>query len=677
MSLDPLAALDELLAGATVETPWRPSRETLTIGVVKHPEFDRVRDLPTRPELVSDEVIDRLTAFLKSDEIRVWDRVRAEAPADWRARLPEGRLVESERPEKPERLRPIQARALQDAFERGGLFAPIGVGHGKFLISTLLPTLFARAANAPARKWLLFVPANLLGQTRAEIAAKRRHWDMPALWPAVNAAGSIRVESYDKLSSAKSAAFLDEYAPTDIVCDEVHKLKNQRAARTKRFLRYFREHTGTRLFAMSGTITRRTLRDYWHLIHLALPRLAPLPRDFTQTESWAQALDDMPDNDTRRAPGVLLNFCDPFEVDCLHPGWSLEPEAVRLGYIGEDDDRQAALLKLVRRGFRRRLMSTPGVVGTSDDALGTSLVICERIPPAPPDNIVEAFRNLRATWQTPNGDEIDGGVNLWRHAGELSSGFWSRWVPPAPAPWLFARQHWNRAVRYVVAHNRQRLDSPLQVWNAVEAGELSPAFGDLRKLQEEWIAVRDSFDPNPVPQWESSWLVEDVLRWFGEQVDDDGKAIPGIAWVHHVAVGEAIEALSGGKIRYFGGGAEASREILTYKGPCVASIAAHGTGKNLQRYSRALVVHSPSGGDTWEQMIARLHRPGQEADEVRFDVYLHVHELRKAFDDARRLARYIEDATNQPQKLLYARIDVRSDEDVMALAAGGDPLWKT
>jgi hypothetical protein len=160
------------------------------------------------------------------------------------------------------------------------------------------------------------------------------------------------------------------------------------------------------------------------------------------------------------------------------------------------------------------------------------------------------------------------------------------------------------------------------------------------------------------------------------QVDDDtGKPVPGVAWVHHTAVGNAIEALSGGRIRYFGGGPEASREILTYKGPIVASIPAHGTGKNLQRYARNLVIHPPSGGDTWEQLIARTHRPGQEADEVRFDVYLHAFELRKAFDDARRLARYLEDTTSQPQKLLYANIDVRTDAEIAVLTQAKDPMW--
>lgn len=670
------------------ENPWKPSRGTLIAGVVRSTELLRIFNLPRRAESVEPEVIEALTEHLKTDEIRAWDAIRADHPGDWRLLLPEGRSSDVDAPEAPQRLRPIQARALADGFEQRGLFAPIGVGHGKFLISTLIVTLVedsrARRGEAPGR-WLLLVPANLYRQTMLEIARLRRHWRLPKLWPD----GPLRVETYEKLSSAKASKFLDDdvpkigqpptaYLPTDIVCDEIHKLKRATSARVRRFLRYFRAHQSTHLYGMSGTITRKTLRDYWHLLHLALPKCAPLPRGFQETEAWSQALDDAPDDNLRRAPGALLDFCDAAEIEEMRPGWRLSPDEVRLGYYGESDEDQAKLLSIVRRGFRRRLVETPGVVGTSEGAIGTSLVISERIPPPVPPEVREAFRTLRTTWQTPNGDEIDGGVSMWRHACELASGFWYRWDPAAPMEWLVARQDWNRFVRYVLAHNRQKLDSPLQVWQAVESGKLSEAFGPelALELQGRWRQVRDSFVPNAVPQWISSWLVDDVIAWFAEQRDDDtGKELPGIAWVTHSAVGDAIALASGGRIPYFGGGPEASTKILTHKGPCVVSIAAHGTGKNLQRFSRNLVVHPPSGGDVWEQLLGRTHRPGQEADEVRVDVYLHALELRKALESGRRVARYIEDTTRQVQKLTYATVTTRSDEEIESFANALDPLW--
>lgn len=674
--------LDALLGQ---QSPFRPSRDVLFQGVNKTVEFDRILSLPRRAEAIDPAELDALTAFLKTDQIRSWDAIRASPPTHWRSLLPEGALHDVDEAERPQRLRPIQARALKDAYERGGLFAPIGVGHGKFLISVLTCMLVSsarvRRGQHPGR-WLLFVPANLLEQTHRELAKARRHWRVPQQWPAGIADIQIRVESYEKLSSAKASKFLEEFEPTDIVCDEVHKLKRRSSARTRRFLRYFKDHPSTHLYAMSGSITRKSIRDYWHIIQLCLPghaggpALAPLPRTFPETEAWSQALDDAPDNDLRRAPGALLEFCDPDEIEALKPGWKAAPLEVKLGYYGETEEDQARLLAIVRRGFQRRLVETPGVVATSDGALGTSLVISERVPPEPPEKVREAFAQLRATWQDPNGDEIDSPISMWRIACQLSSGGWLKWIPAAPPEWLFARQEWNRFVRHVLAHNKQRLDSPLQVWQAVEAGKLSDRFGPGAELLEAWRNVRDDFEPNPVPQWIDTWLVEDALRWFDEQVDDDeGKSVPGIAWVSISAVGEAIERASGGRIPYFAGGPEASAAIIQHRGPCVASISAHGTGKNLQWASRNLVIHPPSGGDVWEQLLGRTHRPGQEADEVRVDFYAHALELREAFKSARRAARYVEDSSGQVQKLSYASVRMRGEDEIEARVAAGDPLW--
>lgn len=695
------ANLSALLETDAAASPFRPTRQVLVQGVNRTLDFDRILALPRRAEEIDPAIEAALNRWLQTDEHRAWSATRkawhavhkgddensaaAFAAVPAARTLPEIAIGKLPIPDKPqESLRSIQSRAVGDAFALQGLFAPIGVGHGKFLISILLITLIedARARDGlPPLKWLLLVPANLLKQTQAEIAKARRHWRTPLFWTQTGAAGGgIRVESYDKLSSAKAAkAILDDYAPDAVVADECHKLKRTSSGRTRRFLRYFRDRPATRFFGMSGSVTRKTIRDYWHLVHLALPNHPPLPRSFAETEAWCQALDDAPDSDFRRAPGALLDLCDPDEIEALSPGWKTSPETAKLSYYGADERDQEALLEIVRKGYRKRLRETPGVVATTDGALGTSLVIAERVPPAAPANIVECFRHLRTTWQTPNGDEIDGGVSLWRHACELASGFWYRWDPIAPKNWLAARQDWNRFVRYVLAHNRQRLDTPLQVVQAVERGALSNAFGDGAVFLQAWRDVRDTFEPNPKPQWESTWLVEDAIRWFDEQVDDDtGKPVTDrcVAWVGLSAVGTKIEELSGGRIKHFGGGAEASTKILTHKGPIVCSIPAHGTGKNLQRYSRNLVMHWPSGADIAEQLLGRTHRPGQDADEVRVDVYMHALELRGAFDTSLRGADYIEKSTGATQKLTYANVTRRPTEDVAALTAANDPMWR-
>ena len=48
----------------------------------------------------------------------------------------------------------------------------------------------------------------------------------------------------------------------------------------------------------------------------------------------------------------------------------------------------------------------------------------------------------------------------------------------------------------------------------------------------------------------------------------------------------------------------------------VASIKAHGIGKNLQHHQNQLLVQLPRGGTEMEQLLGRVHRKGQEADRI-------------------------------------------------------------
>lgn len=102
---------------------------------------------------------------------------------------------------------------------------------------------------------------------------------------------------------------------------------------------------------------------------------------------------------------------------------------------------------------------------------------------------------------------------------------------------------------------------------------------------------------------------------------------------------------------------KASAQILDARGPVIASWHAHGEGKNLQHWSKNLFVAPPSSGKTWEQVLGRTHRAGQQADEVVADVWLHAEELRASFIQARADARYIEATLGSRQKLCYANIN--------------------
>jgi hypothetical protein len=333
-------------------------------------------------------------------------------------------------------------------------------------------------------------------------------------------------------------------------------------------------------------------------------------------QDWADALDEKVEAFQRLAPGALLQ---------LYSGEPLEDE-----------------LQMARRGFQQRLTQTPGVVATKDGRIGASLTISANRTELPA-HINGHLNTLRKSWETPDGQPVMEAVDVWRHARELSCGFYYKWVPPAPREWMAARKAWFAFVREALSHSRT-LDSPLQVSNACKRGEL-PA-----DEYWAWQAIKDTFEPNNVPQWVDDTALKICREWLKE---------PGICWVEHIAFGETLSMLSG--IPYFGRGGmdPAGRSIESMEGASViASIASNSEGRNLQAWNRSLVSSCPPHGGGWEQLLGRLHREGQEADSVEFEVLMLCEEQEQGFQQALSDARYIEDVTGQAQKLLYADLDL-------------------
>jgi len=489
------------------------------------------------------------------------------------------------------RLWPIQCAALAEIALHRGAFLPIGVGQGKAFISLLAPVVLE------AERPVLFVPAALRDQTRAHVLPlARKHFKLHP---------RLRVIGYSELSLAKNAEMLERLQPDVIVLDECHEVKAKTAGRTRRLVRYFREHPETVCVAMSGTVSNRSLKDFAHILQWCLEDRTPLPRSWRELSVWADAIDEGVEDDARAAPGALSVFCRD----------------------GEN----------VRQGFRRRLVETPAVVASREDDLGVSLRI-QRYEMYVPENVRAALSKLRDTWETPNGDIVTEAVDLWRHARELALGFWYRWEPPAPREWMDARREWKRYVRETLKNNRRGLDTELQVWNECAREGTS-------KVWKDWRDIKDAFKPKSIAEWVSYFALKYCSDWLREG---------GIVWTEHVAFGEELAKRT--PYTYFGAGD--SRILDTTDRAIIASMSAHGQGKNLQRWNRNLITAPPSSGKVWEQLIGRTHRQGQEADEVPVDVMLHAPELEAAFAQARADAVYLEDALGNRQKLNYADVVV-------------------
>ncbi len=544
---------------------------------------------------------------------RIWSDQDAQQLASWlteQLKAPGGTQV----------LRPIQAIALWELANVRGLFGIMRVGSGKTLVSLLARFM------VPSVRPLLITKAALIKKTFHEMHQLSRHWKMPR---------DLHVISYEMLGRMQSARLLDELQPDFVFCDECHKVRNPRAAVTRRLARYVSAKPDTICCFVSGTVTKRSIKDYSRLERWALkPQNAPIPARENEVEEWADAIDEKVNPLRRLAPGALLHLCGAEENDA--PDW----------------------LSAARRGYHRRLVQTAGVVATAQTPLDCSLTISA----LEPDMSVatdDAVENLRETWATPDGWPIADAITLWRHVRELSLGFYYRWNPRPPDEWLFPRRAWAAECREIIKHSR-RFDSEAQIAKEIQLGNLKS------QAYWAWQAVKDTFIPNTECVWLDDTVIETAAQWATE---------PGIIWCEHVEFARAVAERA--KIEYYGrGGLSETTGCMIEQAPTlraiVASIASNSEGRNLQAWNRNLIVSPPANGPQWEQLLARTHRDGQAADEVTFDVIMTCIEHYAALEQAQKDAQYSYETQGQLQKLLYADMVFPTEQEIICRRG---PRW--
>ena len=578
------------------------------------------------------------------------------------------------------RLKPVQAWGLYELGTVGGLFGPISVGQGKTLLSLLAPVVMR------AERPLLIVPAGLVEKTKRDKEVLEQHWHLPHF---------IKIMSYEWLGRTQAGAdketgrkgALEEWDPDLIILDEVHRARNSRsAAVARRLTRAFRANHKIRCVALSGTVTKRSLHDYAHILTWCLPaQLLPIPLHWNDLNLWADALDEKKNAIRRVDPGALEILCvDDADRDL----WKT--------------DRMFA----ARRTYRRRLVETPGVVATYETDVDASLIV-RGVKVEPGLAVDEAFDKLRKTWHTPDDWSIPDAMTFARHARELALGFFLVWDPRPPIEWQMARKAWHKFVRELLKHSRTYdsekqargfiLHSALKLldeqWHAsakeiatppkdrtkrtLDTAQRLARSKELYDLIEDkpenegaralfaWKGIQDTFEPNTVPVWIDSAACEFAAAW--------AKKNAGIIWVENRCVGERLRDEF--SLTYYG------RKGLDQNGrfiddhdkskALVASRPANSEGRNLQGWSKNLITSLLPNGARNEQLLGRTHRPYQLADEVEVEFIVSCEEHLEALDQALNDARYIEASTGAPQKLLLATIDV--DEQMLR---GAGPRWK-
>lgn len=523
-------------------------------------------------------------------------------------------------------LRRLQALALAEAGTLKGAFIALDVGQGKTLISLMV------AALLDAMRPLFVLPAQLIQKTALEREELARHWLLP---------NHVRLMSYQILGRKEYAGELEKYGPDLLIFDESHKLKNPDAAVTRRVQRYLDAHPETMVVAMTGTIMRASIRDFAHILRWCLGKNAPVPLSDDELFEWCSALDEQTFNGNefdRYEPGALMRFADANDPDFF------------------SNPRAAA-----RRGYKRRLADTPGVIVTGDEGEKVDIPIeLNAVKYNLSATTAGHFKKLREDMITPDDWQLWTGVEVWQHARELALGFHQVWDPRPPDDWRKARKEWFSFARAIIL-NGSTYDSPDHVAQACDAGYL-PA----HKLNA-WRAIQDSYQIKTKAIWHDDGALLAAARWMSRG--------PGIVWTEHVPFAVKLAEMTGAT--YYGAkGLSADGLFVDHapEGSCViVSADANKEGRNLQKkWNRNLITSVEEGADKLHQLIGRTHRPGQDKSLVTVDVFLGCAEHARAMARARISARSIRDTVGSEQKLLIAKFNWPDDIEI---ASWSGPRW--
>lgn len=497
------------------------------------------------------------------------------------------------------KLRPGQGIALYEVAENRGGVLGLPVGLGKTIVCYVLAFLLK------AKRPLMIVPASLEDKTWADIGSYRGKWRMPAR-PFV-------IKTREELVRPSNAGFFERYKPDLVVIDETDDMANATAGAPRIIDRYRMATTKEQcvFVVLTGTLGRKSILDYWHLIWWALPDSAPVPRTRSEAAVWAAALDHRPRNPIRPSPGPL----------------------------GED-------IHVARRWYLRRLLETPGVVILDGDTCKTPLHIDTRLA-RESRRMNEVFTKFNEEQQTPGGEQVSDPLSRWKMDGFLGCGLYKYFDPPPPTYWVEARR---KVARFV----RKRIEESTCSAHPLDTeGQVLRRFRK-HKIVKRWLVVKGDYRVKTKTKWFSKSTIRSAIDWLNESDE------PGIIWCGSVDFAERLAQEA--RLSYYGRkGRCAATGVGLHAAPVgksfVASWNANKKGFNLQAWTRQLIIMPPQSAKWLEQIFGRSHRSGQTKP-VFVTILLTSGGTIDSFKAAIDEASFVRDTTGLTQKLLRAKVKI-------------------
>lgn len=532
-------------------------------------------------------------------------------------------------------LLPEQAQMVTQYLNFGGLFGCAAAGAGKTLTALLIANLAFRGDYTEKKKKTLYLlPSNLVNQLKHNISWTRKKINFTAPFyffsdyknvedriNLSNKKEGVFVLGYGMLSGRKTEEMIQNVAADLIISDECHTLTNMKSARTGRINHYLKNaDKDVDLVLLSGTIVRRSIMEYHHLMLACLKGLAPLPLPFPQAETLSIALS----HSEGFIPSGEIRMAKPL-ADWAGLEWQEKPS----------DN-----IVVLRKAYNKRLRTAPGVFISDDDKVATSLqldVIKSRTRGTYGyKELKELVEQVEESWVTPSGDEFDYILQKFKWINELWQGFYNDLVWPEDHPKVEEAKE-NRLLSNVLSKelrgflntkHRPHLDTPLLVRaNMAKYGPknvpelLYNSWREWKNFPKEGLPDRLS-----VPVRVSDFKVQAALdAWKNLEEKEEG----GIVWYYNQEYGrwltEVFKEEYGDRVLFCPAGQKPKEAMVESEGKiCIATIEGHGTGTDgLQmKYHHNLVAQDLRTAKIAEQTIARTHRHGQDKDEMTFNILL-------------------------------------------------------